>query len=209
MAIGPRTIGQVGARNSPKTLPNAAGFSLKDGNIGPNPAPQRGGAGRRRIEDRVALTEMSGAERVIALADPAATAGLGQALGVQVRAGDVIFLQGELGAGKTTLARGLIEAVAGVTDIPSPTYNIVQIYECPGYDVWHVDLYRLKAAEEAFELGLDEAFRSSVCLVEWPERLQGVLGAPGLQVQLKPDGAGGRTAILRAGPEWEDRIVAI
>ena len=59
------------------------------------------------------------------------------------------------------------------------------------------------------ELGLDEAFRSAVCLVEWPERLQGVLGAPGLEVQLQPDGAGGRVAILRAGPEWEDRIVAI
>lgn len=154
-------------------------------------------------------TQMSGPERMIPLKDPAATIALGRALGKALRAGDVIFLQGDLGAGKTTLARGLIEAVAGVSDIPSPTYNIVQIYEAAGFDVWHVDLYRLKAAEEAFELGLDEAFRSAVCLVEWPERLQGVLGAPSLEVVLQPDGAGGRVAMLRAGPEWEDRIVAI
>lgn len=157
----------------------------------------------------MAETQTSGAERVIPLADPAATAALGRALGKNLGAGDVIFLHGELGAGKTTLARGLIEIVAGETDTPSPTYNIVQIYEGPGFDVWHVDLYRLKAAEEAFELGLDEAFRSAVCLVEWPERLQGVLGGPGLAVRLEPDGAGGRIAILQAGPEWEDRIVAI
>jgi len=157
----------------------------------------------------LALPRTSGAERVIPLASPEATAALGRALAKGLKPGDVIYLQGELGAGKTTLARGLIEAVAGVTDIPSPTYNIVQIYAGPGFDVWHVDLYRLKAAEEAFELGLDDAFRSAACLVEWPERLQDVLGPPCLTVRLEPDGAGGRTAVLQAGPGWEDRIVAI
>lgn len=154
-------------------------------------------------------TQMSDAKRVIPLADPAATAALGRALAKGLKPGDVIFLQGELGAGKTTLARGLIEVVAGVTEIPSPTYNIVQIYQAPGFDVWHVDLYRLKAADEVFELGLDDAFRSAVCLVEWPERLQDALGPPGLAVELKQEGVGGRVAYLQAGPEWEDRIVAI
>jgi tRNA threonylcarbamoyladenosine biosynthesis protein TsaE len=157
----------------------------------------------------VAESLKSGAPRVIPLADPAATLVLGRALSKGLKAGDVIYLVGELGAGKTTLARGLIEAVAGTTDVLSPTYNIVQIYQTPEFELWHVDLYRLKAPEEAFELGLEDAFLAAVCLVEWPERLQDGLGQPGLIVRLAPDGAGGRTATLQAGPKWEDRVVAI
>ncbi|MET0544791.1 MAG: tRNA (adenosine(37)-N6)-threonylcarbamoyltransferase complex ATPase subunit type 1 TsaE [Caulobacterales bacterium] len=153
-------------------------------------------------------SEAAAALRTFPLLDAAATLALGKALGKAVRRGDVIFLYGELGAGKTTLARGVIETATGETDIPSPTYNLVQIYAGPDFDIWHMDLYRLKSPEEAFELGLEDA-AGAVQLVEWPERLQDNGPAPNLSVRLSPDGEGGRLAVLSAGPEWEKRLVAI
>ncbi len=162
-------------------------------------------------------SDAASAVRSFLLPDAAATIALGRKLGRVLRRGDVIFLQGDLGAGKTTLARGLIEEASGATDIPSPTYNIVQIYQAPDFDIWHLDLYRLKSPDEVFELGVEDALGAAVCLVEWPERLQdagpesepALLLAPGLIVRLTPGEAGGRAAHLQAGPEWEKRLVAI
>ena len=102
--------------------------------------------------------------RQIALPDVAATLALGQRLGAQMKAGDVVCLWGDLGAGKTTLARGAIEAWTGqAEDAPSPTYTLVQTYEGPRGELWHVDLYRLKRPEDAWELGLEDAFAAAAC----------------------------------------------
>lgn len=154
-------------------------------------------------------SDAAAAQRDIPLPDEAATLALGRAIGRVLSPGDVIHLYGDLGAGKTTLARGAIQAAAGATDIPSPTYNLVQIYAGSHFDLWHLDLYRLKSPDEAFELGLDDAVGRAVQLVEWPERLQGQGPAADLSVRLSPDGEDGRVAFLSAGPKWEKRLVAI
>ncbi|MGE3143549.1 MAG: tRNA (adenosine(37)-N6)-threonylcarbamoyltransferase complex ATPase subunit type 1 TsaE, partial [Hyphomonadaceae bacterium] len=114
--------------------------------------------------------------------------------------------RGGLGAGKTTLARGAVSAWAGHgEDAPSPTFTLIQIYEGPKGPLWHLDLYRLKSPEEAFELGLEEAFATAFCLIEWPERLGGLLPALRLDIRLEPAEAG-RTARIEAHGEWRERL---
>jgi tRNA threonylcarbamoyl adenosine modification protein YjeE len=103
------------------------------------------------------------------LADEAATARLGEDLGMALRPGDVLALKGDLGAGKSTLARALIRALADDAglDVPSPTFTLVQSYDTR-IPVHHFDLYRLSSAGEIDELGFDEALLQGAALVEWP-----------------------------------------
>lgn len=107
------------------------------------------------------------------LADAAATLALGRRLGAALRPGDVLYLEGGLGMGKTTFARGVIAAWTGEAqpDAPSPTFTLVQTYEGASGVLTHADLYRLDIPEETLELGLDEAVQDGALLVEWPERL--------------------------------------
>ncbi len=107
------------------------------------------------------------------LADEAATLALGAKLGAWLQVGDVVCLIGALGAGKTTLARGAVRAWTGEVnlEVPSPTFTLAQLYEGSRGVLWHMDLYRLRAAEEALEIGLEEALAQGACLIEWPERL--------------------------------------
>lgn len=109
---------------------------------------------------------------LVPLASEADTAALGARLALAARAGDCILLQGPIGAGKSCLARAFIRALCGPTEeVPSPTFTLVQVYEAQGVEIWHADLYRLTHPDEVWELGLDEAFQSAICLVEWPDRL--------------------------------------
>lgn len=106
------------------------------------------------------------------LADEAATAALGTLIAPHLRAGDVIYLNGSLGMGKSTLARSLIRTLTNPgQDVPSPTFTLVQTYDAPGFTLWHLDLYRLTDPEETLELGLDDALADGVLLIEWPDRL--------------------------------------
>lgn len=108
----------------------------------------------------------------IELPDEAATAAFAGRLARQARAGDLLALSGDLGAGKTSFARAFINALPGeAEDVPSPTFTLVQTYRRGDLEVWHVDLYRLGGAEDALELGLEEGFAEAVTLLEWPERL--------------------------------------
>jgi tRNA threonylcarbamoyladenosine biosynthesis protein TsaE len=147
--------------------------------------------------------------RQIALPDAAATLALGRRLGARLGVGDVVCLSGALGAGKTTLARGAVEAWTGQAgETPSPTYTLVQTYQGKGGELWHVDLYRLQRPQEAWELGLEEAFFDAACLVEWPERLQCGLPSDRLEITLSQDGEG-RRAVLSGVGRWSSRVDTI
>lgn len=148
---------------------------------------------------------MSGDElAAVDLPDAAATARLGAAIAVQLRPGDAVLLYGPLGAGKSTLARGLIRALTRPDeDVPSPTFTLVQFYEGP-LAVAHFDLYRLERPEEAWEIGLDEALEVGCAVVEWPERLGDHLPPDRLEVILSDAGEGRRAQLTRQG-SWKER----
>lgn len=142
-----------------------------------------------------------------ALPGPADTEAFGAALGSLLRAGDVVALSGPLGAGKTTLARGILRGLGFAGDVASPSFPIVIAYEPPALSLplWHVDLYRIEHRREMDELGLDDALLDSALLVEWPERLGERVWRHALRLDLgvRPDGARSLTAQV---PEaWEAR----
>lgn len=106
------------------------------------------------------------------LPDEATTAALAGQIAPRLKQGDTLLLEGEIGAGKSAFARALIRArLNRMEDVPSPTFTIVQTYEDEAGDIWHCDLYRLTHPDEALELGLEEAFETAICLIEWPDRL--------------------------------------
>ncbi|MGF9695072.1 tRNA (adenosine(37)-N6)-threonylcarbamoyltransferase complex ATPase subunit type 1 TsaE [Rhizobium sp. 0TCS1.26] len=137
---------------------------------------------------------------VLTLADEAATIQLGEDLALALKPGDCLALSGDLGAGKSTLARAFLRAMADDPDleVPSPTFTLVQSYELR-IPVAHFDLYRLGDASELEELGFDEALADGICLVEWPELADAALPGNRIRLQLVHDGEGRRAEI--AGPE--------
>ncbi len=128
---------------------------------------------------------------------------LGARLGRVLRAGDTVALIGGLGAGKTTLARGLVQAVLPDEIVPSPTYTLVQAYELSDFTLLHCDLYRLEHPDEAYELGLMDAMGEDVCLLEWPDRLGDLLPKDAMTIEIKFEGEG-RIVTLKG---WGDRYV--
>ncbi|GEO80931.1 tRNA (adenosine(37)-N6)-threonylcarbamoyltransferase complex ATPase subunit type 1 TsaE [Pararhodospirillum oryzae] len=151
--------------------------------------------------------------RDLILPDDDATTRLGAGLARLARAGDVIALWGDLGAGKSTLARGAVRALTTPgEDVPSPTFTLVQTYDPtePGRPpVWHFDLYRLDDPEEALALDLDDAFAEALSLIEWPERLGVYLPDSRLDVALRPRPSGetGREArLVPQGGDWDQRL---
>ncbi|MGK7753105.1 MULTISPECIES: tRNA (adenosine(37)-N6)-threonylcarbamoyltransferase complex ATPase subunit type 1 TsaE [unclassified Roseovarius] len=144
----------------------------------------------------------------LALPGPDATAALARRIGAGLRPGDVLLLDGPVGAGKTHFARSLIQSLLPVPeDVPSPTFTLVQTYEGAGFDIWHTDLYRLSSTEEVIELGLLEAFDHSVTLVEWPDRLGALVPTNALTLAFAPhDDPDQRVLdITWRDPRWDDR----
>lgn len=139
-----------------------------------------------------------------------ATRRLGARLAAVLGPGDVVLLNGDLGAGKTTLARAVIATLCGIEDAPSPTYTLVQIYDTDaGDEVWHADLYRIEDPSELDELGLDDAFDTAICLVEWPDRLGGRLPPDRLEILLSGENTdleSGRKARITGYGRWEERV---
>jgi len=126
-------------------------------------------------------------------------------LGAVLEPGDAVLLVGEVGAGKSYLARHLIQSLIGADeDVPSPTFTLVQAYSAPAGELWHADLYRLSDISEIEELGLIDALENSICLIEWPDRLGSYQPKSALTVALS-DGPSDDSRLMTlswADPRW-------
>jgi tRNA threonylcarbamoyladenosine biosynthesis protein TsaE len=135
------------------------------------------------------------------------TDNLGRSLAPLLGAGDCVLLEGPIGAGKSHLARALIQARLGRREeVPSPTFTLVQTYDAAGIEIWHADLYRLSHPDEVLELGLDDALQTGICLIEWPDRLGRYLPENGLRIALSSEGDGRRALISGGRPGLLDRL---
>ena len=130
---------------------------------------------------------------------------LAQRLSVALLAGDCILLSGEVGAGKTHFARQIIlkrlAVIDQTEDVPSPTFTLVQTYDLGIIEIWHADLYRLSDANEAFELGLEDAFETQISLVEWPDRLG--TSAPKNALSIYFDASDDKSRVINF--QWSDK----
>lgn len=134
------------------------------------------------------------------------TAAFASHLAPLLRAGDVLALQGGLGAGKTTFARALISALRGqATEVPSPTYTLVQTYDGPGYPIFHFDLYRLDTPDQIFELGWEDT-QDGLALIEWPDRAGAHLPTWRLELKFEILGDSRHLHLAPHGEDWQTRL---
>jgi tRNA threonylcarbamoyladenosine biosynthesis protein TsaE len=144
------------------------------------------------------------------LPDEAATVALGARLAAALVPGLLVTLSGDLGAGKTTLSRGIVQGLGHRGAVKSPTYTLVEPYEHTRFPVYHFDLYRLADAEELELLGFrDYLAGDCLCLVEWPERGGGFLPAADLAITMSAQGDGRRVTLEAATPVAGDVLAAI
>jgi tRNA threonylcarbamoyladenosine biosynthesis protein TsaE len=144
----------------------------------------------------------------VKLKNEAATLALGGKLSKVLRAGDVITLSGQLSAGKTTLVRGILQALGHEGEVPSPSFAIVEVYDPPAVrlPLVHADFYRLERPAEAEEIGLDDYREGAALIAEWPEHAGGFENEPGcLSISLEVADQG-RIAIARGGADWVGRM---
>lgn len=153
--------------------------------------------------------------QIIVLPDPDATTRLGQQIAPLLEPGDTLLLSGAIGAGKTHFARALIQArlaaLGRTEDVPSPTFTLVQVYDAGTAEIWHADLYRLTHPDEVCELGLEDAFETAICLVEWPDRLAGLVPPDALSLCFEPalDGAARKVTLAGDAARWEKLVPAL
>ena len=126
----------------------------------------------------------------------------------RLRAGDVVALRGDLGTGKTTLARAIIRGCGYAGEVPSPTFTIIECYDAPAVrlPIVHADFYRLETPGEADEIGLDDYRAGAALIAEWPEKAGGFANEPaclGITLEFADEG---RRAIVEAGPDWLGRL---
>lgn len=147
---------------------------------------------------------------IVELPDEAASASFAARLAEVAAAGDIIALKGDLGAGKTSFARAFIRARGSAEAIPSPTFTLVQVYDLAPAAIWHFDLYRLNSPDEAWELGIEDAFGEAISLIEWPERLGSLLPRHRLKITLLfGEGPEARRAVIDADQDWQRRLLGV
>jgi len=139
---------------------------------------------------------MAAGERSEYLADEAATLAFGKSLLPLLDGAPLVFLHGQLGAGKTTLVRGILRALGHSGSVKSPTYTLLEPYEVAGRTIYHFDLYRIGDSEELDFIGFDELLDAdAIKLVEWPEQGAGRLPAPDIDIRLSLEGEGRRVEV--------------
>ncbi|MBY0428540.1 MAG: tRNA (adenosine(37)-N6)-threonylcarbamoyltransferase complex ATPase subunit type 1 TsaE [Alphaproteobacteria bacterium] len=136
--------------------------------------------------------------------------GLAMQLARQLRAGDCLTFQGDLGAGKTTFIRAMIHTLCGLETVPSPTFTLVQTYDSSLAQLWHFDLYRLKNPDELYELGFEEALSGGILFIEWPERAKGLLPSTQLQLHLENAQDNSKRKVTISGDaQWAARLTPL
>ena len=157
--------------------------------------------------------DRNNAGMIAELADASRTKRLGELIADFLEAGDVVALEGDLGTGKTTLARAIISKLSGETEAPSPTFTLAQTYSATirgrEIEIWHFDLYRLKRAEEAYDLAIEDAFAEGISIIEWPSRLGNLLPHDCLWIALSMAGGDGRHVELSGPARWRKPIHSI
>ncbi len=144
--------------------------------------------------------------RKFLLSTEADTKAFGQRLAQWARKGDVFALSGTLGMGKSVLARAFIKELTGAKEVPSPTFTLVQSYNAPQFEIYHFDLYRLKSAEEIFEIGVEEALYDGVSLIEWPEKMGSYLPRNVFHVRFSAQKDGRLLTIETSSSEGKQRL---
>ena len=139
----------------------------------------------------------------VSLSDENATLALGAKLMKFLSPGHTVALTGDLGAGKTTLVRGMLQSVLGEIEVPSPTFTLVQTYEVGNFEVWHCDMYRLERPQDGYELGLLDAFEDAVCLIEWPDKIAPLLPKDIFEVDFQFEGEGRIAKLSGFGERFE------
>ncbi len=135
----------------------------------------------------------------------------GARLADELRPGDTVLLRGPIGAGKSHLARAMIQSVIGPDEhVPSPTFTLVQTYETEGTEIWHTDLYRLSDSSELVELGLDEALGTAIVLIEWPDRLpEELVPENALSIDIHPTEARRDVTLHSACERWSNVLAGM
>lgn len=137
------------------------------------------------------------------------TKNLAQKFALLAQKGDIFALFGTLGAGKSTFSRYFIQKLTKVSDIPSPTFTLVQSYEAKDFEIYHFDMYRLKNPEEAYELDIEDAFYNGVCLIEWPEKIGYLLPHDIWKIGIQTNGAERIFIIETASVEKNSRLMEV
>ena len=147
---------------------------------------------------------------VFELPDEPATQTFGEKLAPLLSGGLVVYLEGDLGAGKTTLARALIRALGHVGPVKSPTYSLVEVYVISSLYLYHFDFYRFESPEEFLDAGFSEYFNdAAICLVEWPERAEGCVPKADLRLRLHHAGVGRVLEAMADSPAGAQCIKAL
>ena len=135
-----------------------------------------------------------------------ATGQLASAISPLLKTGDVLKLQGSVGTGKTTFARAIIRSLGGKEEVPSPTFNLLYVYELNALTIWHFDLFRIEHLTDVYELGVEEALEMGVSLIEWPEIMTPLIPHEHLEIQFSYNSSRGRAVSIRGYGSWPQRL---
>ena len=139
----------------------------------------------------------------------AATEHLANAIAPELQTGDVLELRGSIGVGKTTFVRALIRSLGGIEEVPSPTFNLLYVYELHSLTIWHFDLFRVDRLNDVYELGAEDALETGVSLIEWPDVMQPLIPNERLEIKFSYQPGESRHVAIRGYGTWPKRLARL